>query len=135
MVTAPEAAALLAHAAGYDNRKPDAHAARAWAEALSDIDFQDALTAIANHYGSSREWIMPSDVRAGVRAIENQRLSNLPNLYELEPPESVTALIDDDEAFNAAYLEWIQSQARRARKGEPLETGPQQVPSPRQLVS
>lgn len=43
MVTAPEAAALLAHAAGFDNRKPDAQAARAWAAALADLDFQGVL--------------------------------------------------------------------------------------------
>lgn len=135
MVNAPEAAALLAHAAGFDNRKPDAQAARAWADALADIDFEDALAAIVAHYATETRWIMPADVRAGVKVIEQGRLSSLPNLYELEPPESVKALIDDDEAFNAAYLDWIKEQGRRARKGLPLEVGPDPVPGPRQLVS
>lgn len=134
MVNAPEAAALLAHAAGFDNRKPDATAARAWAEALSDIDFDDALTAIVNHYATHREWVMPADVRAGVRAIERERAAHAPNLDEVNLPAYLEAMEDGPE-FDAAYLAWIKEQARRARKGEPLEVGPERVPSPRQLVS
>lgn len=135
MVTAPEAVALLHQASGYDNRKPDRDNTRAWAVALADVDFQDAMQAVDNHYAETNTWIMPADVRAGVRAIEKERAANLPNVYELEPPPAVMALIDDDEAFNAAYLEWVKEQDRRARKGLPLETGPDPVPTPRQLVS
>lgn len=133
MVTAPEAAALLAIASSFDNRAQNSAATRAWAEALADVDFGDAQTAIVNHYATSREWIMPADVLNGVRAIEAERVHEAPNVYELEPPTWVTEL--EGEAFDAAYLAWIKEQGRRARAGLPLDAGPTPVPSPRQLVS
>lgn len=121
MVTAPEAAVLLATAASFDNRQQNTHATRAWAEALQDVDFQDAQTAIVNHYRAETRWIMPADVVAGVKAIERERLAAAPNLYELEPPKRVTDL--DGDEFDAAYLEWIQEQSRRVRRGLPIEAG------------
>lgn len=121
MVTAVEAAALLFHAAGHDNRNKDTNATRAWSAALSDIDFEDAKTAIDRHYAVNRQWIMPSDVRDGVKAIENERLAAAPNVYELEPPAHVR---DKDGAEgDALYLDWIQETTRKIRRGEPYETG------------
>lgn len=121
MVTAPEAVALLHLASGFDNRKPDKDNTRAWAAVLADVDFEDAQTAIINHYRTNSDWIMPSDVVAGVRAIESERLAQAPNVYELEPPRSVTDL--DGEAFDAAYLAWVQETSRRIRRGLPIDTG------------
>lgn len=135
MVTAPEAIALLTIASGFDNRKPDRDTARMWAEALADIDYDDARAVVVSHFQHSTEWLMPVHIINGVRKLETDRLAALPNLYELEPPERVTALIDDDEAFNAAYLDWIKEQGRRARRGLPLEVGPARIPGQRQLVS
>lgn len=121
MVTAVEAAALLFHAAGHDNRNKDTNATRAWSAALADIDFEDAKAAIDRHYTVSRQWIMPSDVRDGVKAIENERLAAAPNVYELEPPKSVSDL--EGPEGDAAYLDWIQETTRRIRRGLPIETG------------
>lgn len=121
MVTAPEAAVLLANASGYDHRKEDKYASRAWSIALADVDFQDAQTAIDRHYAKTRDWIMPADVIAGVKAIEAERMAAAPNVYELEPPKSVTDL--DGEAFDTAYLAWIQETTRKIRRGEPYKTG------------
>lgn len=138
MVTAPEAAALLALASGHDNRKPNPGTTRAWASTLADVDFQDACKVINMHYGSSREWIMASDIAAGVRALEAQRIAAAPELDELEPPAWLESMPDGPE-FNRAYVEWRQEQARRIRRGEPLEVGPTPVLSerqwPKQLVS
>lgn len=133
MVTAPEAAVLLAHASGYDNRKEDKYASRAWSIALADVDFQDAQTAIDQHYAKTRDWIMPADVIAGVRAIESDRLAEAPNVYELEPPSWVRD--KDGPEGDAAYLEWIQDTTRRIRRGEPYETGerPPAVDDPARL--
>lgn len=133
MVTAPEAAALLAIASSFDNRAQNSAATRAWAEALADVDFDDAQTAIVNHYKTDTRWIMPADVLNGVRAIQRERAESEPDVYELEPPTWVTEL--EGEAFNAAYLAWLKDQSRRARKGLPLEHGPAPVPAKRQLVS
>lgn len=121
MVTAPEAAVLLAYASGYDKRKEDTYATRAWATALADVDFADAEKAIDRHYAATRDWIMPADVIAGVRAIQAERLAAAPNVYELEPPAWVRDL--DGPEGDAAYLAWIQDTTRRIRMGEPYETG------------
>lgn len=121
MVTAPEAAVLLTVAASFDNRKPDRDVVRAWAAALEAFDFTDAQTAIINHYRTESRWIMPSDIAAGVKAIERDRVASAPNVYELEPPKSVTDL--DGEEFDAAYLAWVQETSRRIRRGLPIETG------------
>jgi hypothetical protein len=121
MVTAPEATALLAIAAGFDNRKPDRDTVRAWTEALADVDYDDARTVVINHFHESTEWLMPAHIVKGVRAIEAERVAAAPNLYELEPPRRVTDL--DGEAFDAAYMDWLQESARRVRRGLPVETG------------
>ena len=65
-----EALVLLTRAALLDPRMkrvdPVEHAdmATAWAEVLHDVDLEPALTAVAVHYRSSREPIMPADVLA-----------------------------------------------------------------------
>jgi hypothetical protein len=134
MVTAPEAAALLAIASSFDNRTQNSAATRAWAEALSDIDFDDAQTAIVRHYAATREWVMPSDIRHGVHVIQADRVANGPNLAEVELPTYLEEM-DDGPEFDAAYLAWVKRQAELARKGLPLEVGPERVPGQRQLVS
>lgn len=131
MVTAPEAAALLAMASSFDNREQNSHATRAWAEALKDIDFTDARQVIIDHYRSDHRWIMPSDVIAGVKALEAERIAAAPNLEELEPPEWLQ-LMEDGPEFTAAYLEWRKENARRVRRGLPLDVGPSPVLSSRQ---
>ena len=71
-----EAAALLTIAAAYDNRKPDADQAKAWAMALDDLRFEDCRTVIVEHYKRSREWLMPVDVVQGVRRLREKRLAD-----------------------------------------------------------
>lgn len=133
MVTAPEAIALLTIASGFDNRQPDRDTPRFWAEALADVNYDDARTVIIEHFKHSTEWLMPAHIIKGVRKLESDRVESAPNVYELEPPTWVTEL--EGEEFDAAYLVWIKEQARRVRRGEPVEAGPDPVPSPRQLVS
>lgn len=119
MVTAPEAAALLAMSAQFDNRKPSADAARGWAKALERVDFRDASDAIVAHYRESSDWIMPADV---IRLVRKADAVFTDVLDELEPPERIMSLPDGPE-FNAAYLGWLKEQRRRLRRGEPLEVG------------
>ena len=73
---ATEAAALLTICAAYDNRKPDADQAKAWALVLDGYRFEDCRDAIVAHYRTSREWIMPADVIAGVKRIRNKRVTD-----------------------------------------------------------
>lgn len=133
MVTAPEAAVLLAHASEYDKRKEDKHLTRAWSIALADIDFTDAMTAIDHHYARSNQWIMPADVAAGVRTIESERIAAAPNVYELEPPSWVRD--KEGPEGDAAYLEWIQRTTQQIRRGQAFETGtrPPAVDDPKRL--
>lgn len=68
-----ETARLLSKCAAYDNRTVSEAAAMAWAESLSDVDFGDALEAVARHYAVSTTWIMPADVREHAEAIAEER--------------------------------------------------------------
>lgn len=73
-MTPAEAAALLAIAAAFDNRKPDADAATAWAAALHGFRFEDCREAVIQHFRASSDWLMPAAVAAGVRRIRNDRV-------------------------------------------------------------
>lgn len=132
MVTAPEAAALLATASTFDNRKMNPGAPSAWAEVLHDVSFRDAHDAVMNHYGKCSEWLMPSDILAAVRAVEAERVANGPDVDFLEPPDWL-ALMEDGPEFNLAYTGWLQDTRRRIRQGVPIEVGPVPVLSERQM--
>jgi len=74
-----EAAGLLAVAAAFDNRKPDADAAQAWAIALEGLSFSDCRDAIVAHYRRTNDWLMPNHVITGVRKIRDKRLDDFGN--------------------------------------------------------
>ncbi|MET8694768.1 hypothetical protein ABZV65_19745 [Streptomyces bauhiniae] len=89
-----EAAALLGHAAAFDNRNPSAAAAMAWAAALHDVPLDaDAKAAVAAYYTTApqdpreRLWILPHHVRTLRTKIRNARLENFQ--YEPIPDETV----------------------------------------------
>lgn len=102
---ATEAAALLTIAAAYDNRKPDADAAKAWAMALDGIRFEDCRDAVVAHYRATRDWMMPSDVIAIVKRIRRERLMVFGALPD--PPADV----DPDDT--RAWFAW-EYETRRA---------------------
>ena len=93
-----EAAALLTIAAAYDNRKPDADQAKAWAMILADLRFEDCRAVILEHYTKSREWLMPADVISGVKRLRAERLRRFGHI----PPPA--HLADDP----AAEVEWFR---------------------------
>ena len=94
-----EAAALLTIAASFDNRKPDADQAKAWAMALDGLGFEDCRDVVVEHYRKSREWLMPADVFAGVRRIRYDRIERFG--YITPPPEL-------DFAEEQAYIKHIR---------------------------
>lgn len=109
-MTPAEAAALLAVAAAFDNRKPDADAAKAWSVALDGYRFEDCRDAIVAHYRSSSDWIMPAHVVAGVKRIRASRI----DAVALTPPRE----LDPDDT--AAYQRWLaEERARVADGGQP----------------
>lgn len=84
-----EAAALLTVAAAFDNRKPDADAAKAWAMALDGLPFTDCRDAIVTHYRQSSEWLMPAKVIAEVKKIRAKRIDDHP---PLTPPPGLNPI-------------------------------------------
>jgi hypothetical protein len=115
-VRATEAAALLTIAASFDNRKPDADTAKAWAMALDGLRFEDCRQVVVEHYRSSREWLMPSDVISGVKRVRNQRVKDFGVLPD--PPSH----IDPD---SPEHLRWVRDTTKAIADGtyvpEPTE--------------
>jgi hypothetical protein len=88
-MTPAEAASLLSLAAAYDNRKPDADAAQAWALALDGCRYEDCREVVVDHYRRSNEWLMPNMVISGVKRLRDRRLSAVP---DPTPPAHLTPL-------------------------------------------
>lgn len=89
-----EAAELLGHCSAFDNRKPSAAAAVAWAAALNDVPFDnDASAAVAIYYTTppkdpdGKLWILPHHVRTLRSKIRSARLEN----FQYQPVEGETA--------------------------------------------
>jgi len=117
-----EAAALLTIAAAFDNRKPDADQAKAWAMALDGLRFEDCREVIIEHYRNSREWLMPVEVVAGVRRMRDRRIAAL----SIDIPPG----FDPDDT--AAYARLLAESRRRAGDGEVVER-PELAPVPEQV--
>lgn len=67
------AARVLAAAAAFDKRTVGDADAIAWADALHHLDPADCIRAVADHYGRSSEYLMPSHIRVRVREIIRER--------------------------------------------------------------
>lgn len=105
-MTPAEAAALLTVCAAYDNRKPDADAAQAWALALDGLPFTDCRDVIVEHYRRSSDWVMPAHIRTAVRKIRDKRIAEA---GDLTPPRGLT---------DAQEREWLGEARRRIGDGE-----------------
>jgi hypothetical protein len=84
-MTPAEAAKLLTIASAYDNRKPDADQARAWALILDDIRYEDAQVVVIEHFRRSRDWLMPVDIIGAVKRIRAKRIAEHPPVIPPEP--------------------------------------------------
>ena len=119
-----EAAELLAHCSAFDNRKPSAAAAVAWAAALEDIPLdRDAKAAVAAYYTTAPKdpdaklWILPHHVRTLRAKIRSGRLEN----FQYEPVGDETVA-----EFMARYrgqLQAIASGRVRGPSNPPVLTG------------
>jgi len=105
-MTPAEAASLLSLAAAYDNRKPDADAAQAWALALDGCRYEDCRTVVVDHYRRSNEWLMPNHVITEVKRLREKRLRETP---EGPPPADLTPL---------ETIAWLKDARRRIADGE-----------------
>jgi hypothetical protein len=93
---------VLAACAVFDNRKvvgdQGEQLAEAWFTVLGDLDLIDCLEAVRRHYRDKTEWIMPADIRRGVRAIREERrreqpheARQLPSRFEWDATRAITA--------------------------------------------
>lgn len=86
-MTPADAARLLGVAAIFDRRTIGETEARAWADALDDLDPRDCADAIRAHYRDQTTWIMPAHIReriAAVRRAEAERAKNARQLAAIE---------------------------------------------------
>lgn len=104
-----ETARLLTMCAAYDNRTPSEAAVIAWHEALADLAFEDAKTAVVDHYRASREWIMPADVRQRIVEIRRHRL----------------AALGDDAAVPDADPDDVEAYLKALREGRMRRASPE----------
>jgi hypothetical protein len=68
-----QTAAILAKVAALDGRNDTDSAILAWHEVIADLDYQDALRAVAMHRMESTEYLMPVHVRQLVARIRSER--------------------------------------------------------------
>lgn len=108
-MTPAEAGALLTIAAAFDNRKPDADAATAWAAALDGLRFHDCRDAIVAHYRASSDWLMPQKVITEVKRIRAKRIAEA---GDLTPPPDLTPL---------ETVAWLKDARRRIGDGETVD--------------
>lgn len=69
-----ETGILLAKISLIDNREASAETILAWQEILRDTDFNDALTALLEHYQTSTESVKPAHIYLGAKRIKADRL-------------------------------------------------------------
>lgn len=87
-MTPADIAELLTMCAAFDRRTIGRADALAWHQVLADLDYADARQAVADHYSSTREWIMPVDIRQRVKAIRERRITAAHPVYDGQPGET-----------------------------------------------
>jgi hypothetical protein len=123
-----EAAALLTIAAAYDNRKPDADQAKAWAMALNNLRFEDCRDAIVEHYQRSREWLMPVDV---IVAVKRARAKRIADFGPIPAPDHLDA---DSDTFDQDYAAYMATTTQAIADGTYQSPEPKQVTRQRDVI-
>jgi hypothetical protein len=86
-----ETGRVLAKASAIDNRDVGQAAVLAWHEVLHDLDYTDALDAVARHRRESHEYLQPVHIRRLVRIIRDERRASTvakalpPGRFENDP--------------------------------------------------
>lgn len=111
-----QTAVALGMAAAIDRRTVGESDVAAWYATLGDLDFNDVQAAIAGHYQATREWLMPSDIRAWVAAVRRERVEKV---IGIDPIPAPPRELDDDPSagvrWQQACIEAIASGRRTSR--------------------
>lgn len=99
-MTTEEVIDLLSTVAAFDRRTVGEADVIAWSAAVGDLNFGDAREVVVQHYRTSRDWLMPSDIRTGVKKIRDARLAKAP--MPAPDPALTDRPKDYQEAFQAA---------------------------------
>lgn len=70
---AEQVAKVLTKIRAFDNRKVESLTIAAWVEAIGDLDYRECLEAVAEHFRTSTDYIMPAHVRRLAEAIGSRR--------------------------------------------------------------
>jgi len=70
-----QTAQLLTVIATYDRRQLGDADVLSWHEAVGDLDYDACREAVARHYKSATDWLMPAHVRRLATAASNDRAS------------------------------------------------------------
>lgn len=118
-MTPAETTRVLAKCAAYDNRTVGKVDIASFQEAIGDLDYDDALQAVSDHYRIHGEWIMPADIRELARDAKRRRLRRegvksealaLPSQFETDEDR------DRRYAVGAAACRAAAETRRHARK-------------------
>lgn len=118
-MNATETGQLLAFAALYDNRKVGDPDIVAWLEAIGDLPYADARSAVAAHYGESTERIMPGHIRTRVKAMRRERL-------ERDPIAAPAPELADEPG---KYREALKGEIKRVADGFSVKRAIGELPS------
>ncbi len=99
---------LLTKAAVIDNRTVTPVLIQSWHELLHDLDYTDAMAALAYHRIHSTEYLVPAHIAAGVRRIRAERIERS---ITAPPP----AELSDDAR---AAQRWLQHQLKAIADGK-----------------
>lgn len=114
-MTPADAARILGVAAVYDRRTVGELDAKAWADALNDLDPRECAEAVRRHYRDSTAWLMPARVRELTTVLRRERAQAARSqqvLAELEAAKDAAAsdpraVHDAREECRAAFAEAI----------------------------
>lgn len=111
-MTPEETGNLLSVCAAYDRRTVGEIDVIAWYRVVGDLPYTDCEAAVVAHYTTSREWIMPADIRTRVKRGQRD-LADRSRIRELLNPDVYRAQV---ASADTAFLRKLE-----ARTGQPAE--------------
>ena len=113
-MTPDEVVKVLARIQADDNRDIGQITVASWQQGIGDLDFREALDAVALHRRESKDWLMPAHVRANVRLLRARRKAAEDRARSIERQRmlngSTQAADDvfDRAAFDALTEQWVE---------------------------